>query len=273
MSIDARAALDVDVIVVAHNAGALLAGAVRTAAEQAGEDRVWVVDAESTDGSVAPVRAAYPETHVLEVPNAGFSASNNRAIERTEGAYVMLLNPDAELAPGALERLVATARDNPRAGIVGALVVNPDGSVQAEGRGHYPSLRRAAGYRLWREWQRIRGNRAMSPRVPRRVTSAQWVTGAGMLVRRRAIDEVGPLDERFFLYLEDVDWCRRMRDSGWRVLVDPEARVVHHLQQSGVQSGVLSNAYVESLMKYCDKYRLRVFKRVMERRFASKEAL
>lgn len=263
---------DVDVILVAHNAGALLANAARSAAEQAGEDRVWIVDAQSTDASIAPVHAAWPQAHVFEVPNAGFSASNNRAIERTHAPFVMLLNPDAELLPGALARLVSTAEAHPRAGIVGALVLNADGSVQAESRGHYPSLRRTIGYRLWRGWQRLRGNSAMSPSTPQRVASARWVTGAGMLVRRAAIDDVGMLDEGFFLYLEDVDWCHRMRDQGWQVLVDPEARVVHHLQQSGVERAALSEAYVASLMRYCDKYRLRTFKWVMQRRFASKEA-
>ena len=91
-----------------------------------------------------------------------------------------------------------------------------------------------------------------------------------MLVRRIAIDEVGILDERFFLYLEDVDWCHRMRDAGWDVLLEPKARVTHHLQQSGVGRAALSDAYVESLMLYCDKYRLRTFKWVMSRIFAAK---
>lgn len=269
---NAQAHPDVDVVVVAHNSGALLADAVRSAVEQVGADRVWIVDAESTDGSVAPARAAHPSAHVLQVPNAGFSASNNRAIERTSGAYVMLLNPDAELQPGAVEHLVRTAEKNPRAGIVGALILNADGSVQAEGWGHYPSLRRALGYRLWREWQRLRSNRTMSPRIPHAAKRVQWVTGAGMLVRRSAIDAVGPLDEGFFLYLEDVDWCHRMNDAGWQVLVDPDARVAHHLQQSGVERAVLSQAYVDSLMRYCDKYRLRAFKWVMTRVFAGKAA-
>lgn len=261
---------DVDVIIVAHDAGALLQDAVRSASEQVGAECVWVMDAESTDDSVEPVATQFPQARVVRVPNAGFSASNNRGIEATHAPFVLLLNPDAMLLPGAVDAVLASADANPRAGIIGALVLNPDGSAQAEGHGHYPGVRRALGYRIWRTWQRFRGNSAYSPRIPRGTAHVQWVTGAAMLVRRTAIDDVGMLDERFFLYLEDVDWCRRMRDAGWDVLLEPKARVIHHLQQSGVGKAVLADAYVESLMLYCDKYRLRTFKWVMSRIFAAK---
>jgi len=251
---------DVDVVIVAHNPGALLDAAVRTAAEQVGEARVWVMDAESTDGSTEMVRAARPDVHVVPVPNHGFSASNNRGIEATSGEYVLLLNPDAELVPGAVEALVsaqrATAASGPRAGIVGPLVLNADGSAQANSYGRFPTLLNQVGLRFWRVTQRLLGNGALSPAVPAHAVSVDWVTGACMLVPREAIAQAGAMDEGFFLYYEDVEWCHRMHDGGWDVLLEPAARVVHHLGQAGAPQGRVAQAYRDSFYRYCELYHL-----------------
>jgi GT2 family glycosyltransferase len=197
---------------------------------------------------------------VRQVPNAGFSASNNRGIELSSGPFVLLLNPDAMLSDGALAALLDSAERNPRAGIIGPVVFNPDGSAQANSYGRFPSLASAISLRLWRLTQRARGNRSLSPRIPEQTTSVDWVTGACMLVRRAAIDVVGMMDERFFLYWEDVEWCHRMRDNGWQVLVEPAASVIHHLGVSASPSEVVAQAYRESLYRYCDLYRLRGLK-------------
>lgn len=245
---------DVDVVIVAHNAGDLLLAAVRSAAEQTGPERVWVMDAESTDGSVDALRAAAPGVHVVAVPNAGFSASNNRGIEATSGTYVLLQNPDAILKPGALTALVATAEANPQAGIVGAAIYNADGSPQANAYGRFPTLWWAIGLRFERLGQRLVGNPNCSPRLPKVTAPADWVTGAALLVRRSAIDEVGLMDEGFFLYYEDIEWCHRMRDNGWDVLLEPKAGVVHYLGGSNVPEGIVAQAYRASLDRYCDIY-------------------
>lgn len=247
---------DVDVVIVAHNAGALLADAVRSAAEQAGNSRVWITDAESTDGSIAPVREAFPATRVLKVPNAGFSASNNRGIRATDAPFVLLLNPDAELQEGALDALVAAANSDERIAIVGPLVHLPDGTVQPESFGEFPTLARRVATAARRAWQRLRGNRTLVPRVPTRASDVDWVTGACLLVRRGAVDDAGPMDEGFFLYYEDVEWCHRMRDRGWRVVLEPDAHCIHHLGQSGVPSAVVAQAYRDSFYRYCSLYGL-----------------
>ncbi|MBN2405761.1 MAG: glycosyltransferase, partial [Coriobacteriia bacterium] len=129
-----------DVIIVAHNSGPLLTEAVASAVGQAGSGSVWVVDAESTDGSVEAMSAQTTGVHVLRVANAGFAASNNRGIEATNSPYVLLLNPDAVLCTDALARLLEAAEADSQAGIVGPLVLNPDGSVQADSFGRFPSL-------------------------------------------------------------------------------------------------------------------------------------
>ncbi len=249
-----------DVVIVAHNSGPLLQEAVTSAVDQAGAAHVWVMDAESNDGSVTALwevkNAAEPAIHVLSVPNTGFSAANNRAIEATDSPFILLLNPDAALGPGALAALEGAARANPRTGIVGALVLNQDGSVQAGSFGRFPSLASVVRLHLRRIGQRSLGNRALSPKVPPTARRVDWVTGAAMLVRRSAIAEVGPLDEGFFLYYEDVDWCRRMHARGWEVLLEPAARAVHHMGASDTPQTVVTRAYRESFYRYCDLYGL-----------------
>lgn len=250
----------VDVVIVAHNAGDLLGDAVRSAAEQAGASHVWVMDAESTDGSVGRLAAGYPDVHVAAVPNAGFAASNNRGIECGTSEWVLLLNPDAGLMPDALTMMLAAGLSDPRVGVVGPLVINADGTAQANSYGRFPTLARMLALRVWRTAQRARGNRVLSPRVPARAVSVDWVTGAAMLVRRAAIEDVGPMDEKFFLYYEDIDWCHRMWDHSWKVVLEPEARVVHHLGKSGAPSGRVAAAYRQSLDHYCDVYGLKGLK-------------
>jgi hypothetical protein len=283
-----------EVIIVAHNAGSLLAEAVASAAAQAGPEHVWVMDAESTDGSVDALRASgvtgggdekkgrdtagtarRGAVHVIPVPNNGFAAANNRGLEAIEAAtapgpsaspaspaapadapFVLLLNPDAVLRPGALDVLIATGEADSRAGIIGALVLDDDGVVQAGSFGRFPSLVSAIRLRLWRMGRRLRGNTRLSPKAPTSTAAVDWVTGAAMLVRRAAIAHVGRLDEGFFLYYEDIDWCRRMRARGWEVLLEPRAQVIHRLGGSNAPTETIAGAYRASFYRYCDLYGL-----------------
>jgi GT2 family glycosyltransferase len=214
------------------------------------------MDAECTDGNVDALQRRGNEVHVVPVANVGFAAANNRGIESTSSPFVLLLNPDAVLCPGALDALLATARANPRAGIVGALVLNADASVQANSFGRFPSLVTSPRLRMWRITQRLRGNLSLSPKAPTSTTSVDWVTGAAMLVRRAAVNEVGPMDEGFFLYYEDIDWCHRMRDHGWAVLLAPRAHAVHHRGGSAAPKATVALAYRASFYRYCDLYGL-----------------
>jgi N-acetylglucosaminyl-diphospho-decaprenol L-rhamnosyltransferase len=245
-----------DVVIVAHNSGHVLVEAVASAVEQAGADRVWVMDADSTDGSVEVLQGQGEAVHVVAVPNVGFAAANNRGIESTSSPFVLLLNPDAVLCPGALDALLATAKANPRAGIVGPLILNPDTSVQASSFGRFPSLLTSLRLRLWRITQRLLGNPNLSPKAPTSIASVDWVTGAAMLVRRGAINDVGPMDEGFFMYYEDIEWCHRMRDHGWEVLIEPGAHVVHRLGSSATPEGTVAQAYRASFYRYCSLYDL-----------------
>ena len=189
-----------------------------------------VVDNGSRDGTVALVRERFPDVRVVESENRGLGAGWNIGIRETASRYVLLLNADAWLLGDALARLVAFADGRPRAAVVGPRLLNPDGTLQRSVRG-FPSL-----WRLATEYFFLR---KMAPRTSAfnafyaggfdhdRVRDAEFVMGACMFVRRDAIAEVGLLDEDFFLFSEETDWCYRFRQAGWEVVFFPGAECVH----------------------------------------------
>jgi N-acetylglucosaminyl-diphospho-decaprenol L-rhamnosyltransferase len=248
----------VDALIVAHDSGHYLQRAVASLTADLDPSQIIVVDTESTDDAVERAAAAFPGLVTLREPNRGFAAANNTGLRRTDRPWVLLLNPDAELRPGALRAMLARAGTDAGLAIVGAKIVNPDGSLQANAFGRFPSLVNVLALHAWRLWQRARGNRTLSPRDFSRPKPVEWTTGACMLVRRAAIEEVGGLDEQFFLYYEDVDWCRRMREGGWRIVVEPTALCVHHLGESGGGAGSPRGraAYRAAFEHYCAKHGL-----------------
>ena len=197
---------------------------------------VWVVDNASDDGSAGMVAAEFPQVRlVVNAENAGFSKANNQAIARTDSRYAFLLNSDAFIHPGALDRLVAYADAHPQAGIVGPKVLNSDGSLQFSCR-RFPSL--GAGFfrntylgRLFphnkfaRDYLMVSFDHAHD-------TAVDWVSGCAMLIRRDLLDKIGALDERFYMYCEDVDLCQRAWESGCEVVYTPQAVVTHAIGRS-----------------------------------------
>jgi len=199
---------------------------------------IIVVDNASTDGSVEIVRVEFPGVRLIaNADNRGFPAANNQGIAVARGRYVLLLNPDTEVVGDALATMVAFADANPDVGIVGPQLLNPDGSVQSSRR-RFPTLLIAFFESTW-----------LQPYAPRRVLEryyildqpddvvldVDWVKGAAMMARWEAIQQVGPMDEDFFMYSEELDWCRRFREAGWRVVYLPAAQIVHHEGKSSEQ--------------------------------------
>jgi GT2 family glycosyltransferase len=217
---------DASVVVVTYNALPWLEQCLESVR---GEETV-VVDNGSTDGTVELVRERFPEVQLLERPNLGLAAGWNAGMASGSGRYTLLLNADAWLTEGSLERLVAFADEQPRAAVIGPRLSNPDGSLQRSVRG-FPTL-----WRLATEYLFLRklapGTRALNAFYAGgfahdRVLEAEVVMGACMLVRREAAEAVGPLDEEFFLFSEETDWCYRFRRAGWQVLFFPGAECVH----------------------------------------------
>jgi N-acetylglucosaminyl-diphospho-decaprenol L-rhamnosyltransferase len=219
---------DVSAIVVTHNAAAWIERCLESLAGTGAE--VIVVDNASADGTADLVRAKFPDARVVEQENLGFGAGNNAGMRAAAGRYFMLLNPDAWLTDGALAQLVAFADEHPEAAVVGPRLLNPDGSLQRSVRGYPSPWRIATEYFFLRK---------LGPRTHalnaffgeqfdhESVREAEYVFGACMLVRREAVDAVGGFDEDFFLMSEEVDWCYRFRQAGWKVLFYPGAEVFH----------------------------------------------
>ncbi len=219
---------DLSVIVVTHNRTELALTTLRSArAAAAGLDVQWlVVDSGSTDGTADAIERELPEMQVLRAENAGFAAANNRALPLATGRYVLLLNPDVEIASGTFSELVAALDARPRVGVASVIQQGSDAELQYSIR-NYPSPRSAVGEALGLPWAGWREEE----RRPARYSSegaADWLVGAFLIARAEAVADVGPLDERFFLYSEETDWCYRAREAGWEVRHLPQMTVTHH---------------------------------------------
>ena len=231
----------VDVGVVTWNTRDLTVRALRRLldTDQGCELRLLVRDNGSTDGTAAAVARSVPEAQLdHDERNLGFAAGMNRLMRQSTAPWFLLLNSDAWPEPGAIGTLVAASREHPRAAAVAPLLRRPDGSIEPSAL-PFPSVRtatadalgiarfmpgRAARRMIWPAWRHD---------VARQV---DWAIGAALLIPRQAIEAVGLLDESFFMYAEDLEWCWRAHDRGWYVWFEPGAVVVHVGNASGVQA-------------------------------------
>lgn len=226
---------DCDVIIVNYNAGAFLARCVVSIPDFVA--RVIVVDNGSQDDSLALLEQAVPASARLQVirtgKNLGFSGGCNVGIAASGAQHLLFLNPDCVLRPGALERLLEVLQSDPAIGMVGGLLLDPAGTEQGGARRAVPTP--------WRSFVRAFGLTRFSSRwpelffdfhlhgqpLPAGPVEVEAISGALMLVRRVAMDQVGAWDEGYFLHCEDLDWCMRFHQKGWKVMFVPDAPVVH----------------------------------------------
>lgn len=190
-----------------------------------------VVDNTGTDGVEAGMRELAPGARVIvnERPR-GFAANCNLALEHAEGRYVVLLNPDVRAEPGALDRLVEFMDAHPQVGIAGPKLLNPDGTLQYSCRRFstpFLFALRGLGLERWLEASSAQRRVLMQDESHDRAMDVDWIFGAAMIARPRAIEDVGPLDPAYFLYCEDQDWCYRMWARGWEVFYVPESIMLH----------------------------------------------
>jgi len=189
-----------------------------------------VVDHGSTDGTLDLVRERFPKATLIEQENLGLGAGFNRGMRASDARYYLLINSDAWMTGDAVDRLVRFADDPPRAAVVGPRLRNLDGSVQRSVRG-FPTLWRLATEYLFLRKLAPR-SRALNAFYAGgfehdRTREADFLMAACLLVRRKATEEVGLFDERYFMFSEEVDWCYRFRRAGWSVIFFPEAEAVH----------------------------------------------
>jgi N-acetylglucosaminyl-diphospho-decaprenol L-rhamnosyltransferase len=223
---------DLAVVVVNWNSGESVSRCVRSVLESAGEVSldIVIVDNGSGDGSARAVAESFPQVRLIENDdNRGFPRAANQGMRATDSEFVLLINPDAEVVAGTLEGLLKVARDHPRAGAIGVLTTNTDGSVYPSAR-RVPSLGQGLAQTLVAPfWPQNRWSRAyrMADWDRRDERKVDWVSGSSMLLRRQALDRVGLFDEAYFMYVEDLDLCTRMRAAGWEVWFSPEVQIEH----------------------------------------------
>ncbi|MDD5383772.1 MAG: glycosyltransferase family 2 protein [Gallionella sp.] len=220
-------------MIVNYNAGDILLKCIASAQQQAGQ--VIVVDNASTDDSITALRNTFPATRIIcNERNLGFAVACNLGAQTADGKHILFLNPDCILEHNAISLLIQAANSAPDVGMVGGLLTNPDGTEQVGGRRAVPTP--------WRSFVRAFGFSKLSNRYPRlfsdfslhkqplpdRPIEVEAISGACMLVRRDALEEVGLLDEGYFMHCEDLDWCMRFRQKGWKILFVPDAKMIHH---------------------------------------------
>jgi N-acetylglucosaminyl-diphospho-decaprenol L-rhamnosyltransferase len=255
------------VVIVNFNTGVFLEKCLRSIERHKGdiEVDVLVIDNASHDGSHERAVAAHPWVRLIENPtNVYLSPAWNQGLYETTAPFVLLLNPDAELWEGTLADFVRIGDDHPQAAIVGPIVRNADGSMYPSGR-TFPSVADAVGHAFLAPFSRnnrftqryeLGGWDRTTPRV------VDWVSGACMLVRRTALEEVGGFDERFPLYAEELDMATRLGEAGWEVLFTPEIEVLHEGAVSTGRSRSSLLMHSRSVYRYYAKHRARGWRRV-----------
>lgn len=210
-----------------------------------GRFEVWVVDNASADGSVDMVKQAFPQVHLIaNSTNRGFAAANNQAIDSAQGEVVLLLNPDTELPDDSIMNLLPWMHAHPNLGVAGCHLLHGNGSTQASVR-RFPNFRSQAMILLKLHLLFGRLNSVQSYLAAdfdyEKEQPVDQVKGAAFFIHRRAIDCIGKLDEGFWIWFEEVDYCRRIWDSGLEVWYTPMASVLHHQGKSFRKVSTLLN--------------------------------
>ena len=244
--------VDLTIIIVSWNVRDLLSRCLHSLVAEAspsGQDlslrvggslvEIVVVDNASADGSAEMIRAEFPQVRLLvNDDNRGFAAASNQGLALSRGRQLLLLNPDTEVLGDALPAMLRYVDAHPAVGALGPRLCYPDGSLQSSRR-RFPTF--ATGLvesTVVQEWwgdNRILRRYYMADTPDDAIQPVDWVVGACLLVRRETYEQVGGLDEGFFMYSEEMDWCHRIKDAGWEVVYLPTATVVHHEGKSSEQ--------------------------------------
>jgi len=228
--------------------------------------RVTVVDNHSQDDSVEMVKTEFPWVHLIESPvNNGFAAGNNIALAQTTARYAMLMNSDMESNQDTnLDRLVEYLDQKPTVGVITPLVMLPTQEIDPACHRGEPTL--------WASFCYFAGLEKLFPHSPLFAQYHQWFkprntihevdacSGAAMIIRTEALKKVGLLDEQFFMYAEDLDWCKRFREAGYKVVFNPQVRITHHKYKSGLSSASkklskkTTRHFYDTMLQYYEKH-------------------
>lgn len=255
--------MTISVVIVSHNTKHFLIACLQ--ALYSSQDlnqplQVIVVDNASQDGSVEAVLAGFPQADVVSgSENLGFSKANNIGLEKSNGEYILFLNPDTVVNPDVLRTMEDYLSEHPSVGMVGCKLITADGKLDLACRRKFPSA--------WDGFCRATGLSELFPKWPlfggynlryldeNKTYPVDCINGAFMFCRRKAVLEVGPMDEAYFMYAEDLDWCYRFKQSGWQVVYHPAATTLHF---KGVSSSIRSNIMIKEFFRsneiFCRKH-------------------
>jgi GT2 family glycosyltransferase len=252
--------VDLSIIIVSWNVRELLQGCLASIQQSPGNLALEtiVVDSGSTDGSPEMIEAVFPWVRLIaREENVGFPQGNNIGLGEANGRYLLLLNPDTVVVGQALTTMVQYLDDNPKVGVVGGQLLNPDGTIQSSRR-RFPTVATAFFESTW-----------LQPLAPAGVlrryyaedvaddepADVDWVKGACLMTRRAVVNEVGLLDPDYFMYSEELDWCRRIKTAGWRVVYLPAAKIIHHEGKSSEQAVTARHInFQRAKLRYFRKY-------------------
>jgi len=252
---------DLSIIIVSWNVRRLLRRCLQSLAESDLSPRgveVIVVDNASADGSAEMLRRQFPHVRLLEQrENIGFTRANNLALAQARGGALLLLNPDTELGPGALGELLRYLEAQPVVGIVGPHTLNSDGSHQSTRR-RFPTLLTGVFESTWlAAYAPASIERAyrMADTSDGDVLDVDWVQGSALLLRREVYEQIGGLDEGYVMYAEEIDYCRRAKAAGWRVVYHGAALITHHGGKSSEQASAYKQLHFQrSKLRYFRKH-------------------
>ena len=231
--------MDLSIIIVNYNVRPFLENSLVSAgkAMEGIPAEIFVVDNASDDGSVEMVRERFPDVRlIVNAANRGFAAGNNSAIPQCRGKYILLLNPDTLVQEDTFRVMVRFLDEHPEVGLAGCKILNPDGTLQLACRRSFPTppvaLSRILGLSALFPRSRFFGKYNLTYLDQDKSYEVDAVSGSFMMFRRGLVDQIGLLDEQFFMYGEDLDWCYRIKQAGWKIWYSPETQIIHYKGES-----------------------------------------
>lgn len=242
--------MKLSIVIISFNTKRIILDCLRSIYATAADlnPEVIVIDNASTDGSLQAIKQQFPQVKLIQnKTNLGFTQANNQGIKASRGEYIMLLNSDTLVKPGAIQKLIKFMDNHSRVGIAAPQLLNPDGSIQPNG-GYLPRLSNIIAWMLFiddlpfiKPWFWSYQLRYL-PKFSR-TREMGWLQGAALVLRRQTLEEVGPLDENIFMYGEDVEICYRTRQAGWQVMLLPQAQIIHQGFRSGSPQKAILGEY------------------------------
>ncbi len=263
--------ISISILIVSWNVRELLLQCLAAIPAAVGDNlnyEVFVVDNASSDGTPDAVKKQFPGVNIIANPaNRGFTGGNNQALARARGRYLFLLNPDTEPCPGSVAELHRYLADNPSVGIVGPRLRYGDGNSQPSRR-RFPTIailftestiiqHYLPGLTLFDRYY-------MKDQSEDLVQQVDWLVGAALFARRQVYEQSCGLDEGFFMYSEELDWCHRAVDAGWEIAYNPAAEIIHHEGKSSEQVVAARHIhFFSSRVRYTQKYHGRFWATVL----------